>query len=137
MCSFAGEADGPLSEYIHGQNSMPLSDPHAVFTAHRPRARALEAISMIKRAQCILFTSFYELEAQIIDSLKVELHSPVPHMMLEEKLTSPPNGSNADYVGWLNSQPKQSVQYVSLGSFLSGSGSQMDETAMGLGLRGV
>ena len=123
---------------------MRLSDLHHVFTAHRPRARALDAISMVRRAQCILFTSFYELESQIIDTLKEELHCPVypigpsiPHMMLEEKLSSSPNGSNIDYIGWLNSQPKRSVLYVSLGSFLSVSGSQMDEIAMGLGLSGV
>lgn len=42
-----------------------------------------------------------------------------------------------DYLGWLNSQPNGSVLYVSLGSFLSVSGPQMDEIAIGLHASGV
>lgn len=104
----------------------------------------MEAFSMVRRAQCVLFTSFYELEPQIIDALREHLHCPVypvgpciPHMMLDDQPAAAPSGSNIDYIRWLNSQPKQSVLYVSLGSFLSISGTQMDEIAMGLNLSGI
>ncbi|ONK78484.1 uncharacterized protein A4U43_C02F19250 [Asparagus officinalis] len=134
-----GEADEPLGKYIPGHKSLRLSDLNSVLNAYRPLKRSLEAFSMVRRAQCILFTSFYELESQIIDALREQLHCPVytigpsiPFMHLRD------NNNNIDHIqGWLNSQPKKTVLYVSLGSFLSVSVAQMDEIATGLRLSGV
>lgn len=140
---FAGEEDESLGKYIPGHNKIRLSDLHSIFKSGTQN-RALEAFSMVRRAQCVLFTSFYELEAQVIDALRENLRCPVyavgpsiPYTMLDEKPTTSPDGSINDHLQWLDSQPKQSVLYVSLGSFLSVSGTQMDEIAMGLSLSGV
>ncbi|XP_020252282.1 UDP-glycosyltransferase 87A2-like [Asparagus officinalis] len=94
---------------------------------------------MVRKANCILFTSFYELGAQVIDTLREQLHCPVytigpsiPYMHLED------TNNNIDHIEeWLDSQPKESVLYISLGSFLSVSGAQMDEIAVGLKLSGA
>jgi UDP:flavonoid glycosyltransferase YjiC (YdhE family) len=88
----------------------------------------------------------YELEASVIDSLRSALPCPVfpigpcvAYMSLEdhyskssEELTSP-----GDCFTWLDCQPVNSVLYVSLGSFLSVSASQLDEIALGLAASGV
>lgn len=82
----------------------------------------------------------YELEASVIDSLRSILSCPVypigpcvPYMTLEDHTAS--NGkiaSQGDYFTWLDSQPVNSVLYVSLGSFVPVSASQLEEIALGL-----
>lgn len=82
----------------------------------------------------------YEIEASVIDSLQTALSCPVypigpcvPYMTLEDHRTmSNGNTSQGDYFAWLDSQPVNSVLYVSLGSFVSVSASQLDEIALGL-----
>ncbi|KAK8645698.1 hypothetical protein V6N13_119521 [Hibiscus sabdariffa] len=49
--------------------------------------------------------------------------------------TTSPNGH--DYLQWLDLQPKGSVLYVSMGSFLSVSAAQMDEIVAGVKDSGV
>lgn len=106
---------------------------------------ALQALAMVRKADSVLFTSFYELEARVFNALRASIPVPVypvgpsiPYMLLDEERLDEPSGSAApDYVGWLDSQPHGSVLYVSLGSFLSVSGAQMDEIAMGLSLSGT
>lgn len=135
------ESDEPLEQFVPGLSSMRLADFRSVRSIGRPLGRALEAFSWVRKAQCVLFTSFYELEACVIDALRAEFSCPVypvgpsiPYMTLEEKPKKPIllDGSEKDYFNWLDSQPKNSVLYVSLGSFLSVSSSQLDEIAMGL-----
>lgn len=82
----------------------------------------------------------YELEASVIDSLRSVLSCPVypigpcvPYMTLGDHNTMCNGDTNqGDYFTWLNSQPVNSVLYVSLGSFVSVSTSQLDEIALGL-----
>jgi UDP:flavonoid glycosyltransferase YjiC (YdhE family) len=83
----------------------------------------------------------YELEASVIDSLRSKISCPVypigpcvPYMTLEDHYNMPSGKvtSKGDYFNWLDSQPVNSVMYVSLGSFLSASASQLDEIALGL-----
>ncbi|KAG1338342.1 putative UDP-glycosyltransferase 87A2 [Cocos nucifera] len=138
LCVYAIDADKPLEQFVPGLSSMRLADFRTFSSAGTPLKRALEAFYWVRKAQCVLFTSFYELEACVIDALRSELSCPVypvgpsiPYMTLEEK-PKLLNRSNKDYFDWLDSQPKNSVLYVSLGSFLSVSSSQLDEIAMGL-----
>ncbi|CAO2177856.1 unnamed protein product [Urochloa humidicola] len=82
----------------------------------------------------------YELEASVIDSLQSVISCPVypigpcvPYMTLEDYRTmSDGDTSQRDYFTLLDSQPVNSVLYVSLGSFVSVSASQLDEIALGL-----
>ncbi|CAL1406203.1 unnamed protein product [Linum trigynum] len=94
---------------------------------------ALECIAQVPKAQYLLFTTLYELEIQAIDSLKQTFTFPVypigpaiPYLELQQ------NSSRADYMEWLDNQPKGSVLYISLGSFLSVSSTQMEEILAGL-----
>ncbi|GJM92816.1 hypothetical protein PR202_ga09320 [Eleusine coracana subsp. coracana] len=141
-----GEAEGShqkLGHYISNlsSSSIRLSDLEPLIHNKRTVKHVLAAVSSIRNAQCLLFTTMYELEASVIDSLRSRLSCPVypigpcvPYMTLEDHRNMP-NGkvtSQADYFTWLDTQPVNSVLYVSLGSFLSTSASQLEEIALGL-----
>ncbi|XP_060966612.1 UDP-glycosyltransferase 87A1-like [Cannabis sativa] len=103
---------------------------------------ALDCISQVPKAQFLLFTSFYELEPQSINTLRSEFSFPVyplgpaiPYLDLHDQHNN--SSSSQSYIQWLDSQPKGSVLYISLGSFLSVSSTQMDEIAAGLRTAGV
>jgi UDP:flavonoid glycosyltransferase YjiC (YdhE family) len=107
--------------------------------------RALECVSLVSKAQYLLFTSVQELEAEVIDTLKAELHFPVhpigptiPYFELQKNSSvTDDHIHGVNYFQWLDCQPTSSVLYVSLGSFLSVSSAQMDEIASGLRDSGV
>lgn len=95
-----------------------------------------QVFSNVRKAQCVLCTSFYELEPGSVNGMSLLLPCPIytvgpsiPHM--------PPVG-NSDkiqhekYSEWLDAQQKNSVLYVSFGSFVSMPSSQLEEVAMGL-----
>ncbi|KAK4482958.1 hypothetical protein RD792_010131 [Penstemon davidsonii] len=129
-------------DYIPGISSIRLMDIPTI--AYMKDLRlfhlALQIFPNVSKAQYLLSTSIYELEPQAINALKQEFSFPVytfgptiPYFNLE-----PPKENNHDhYFQWLNSQPQNSVLYVSLGSFLSVSSAQMDEIADGLRESGV
>ncbi|OAY74826.1 UDP-glycosyltransferase 87A2 [Ananas comosus] len=134
--------DQSLEQYIPGLTSMRLSDVRHMFS-YGTLERAFEAISSSRKAQCLLFTSFYEIESKVIDLLREELQYPIfaigpciPYMLLDRESkdnAASQNGcATANYFTWLDSQPESSILYVSLGSFLSVSTSQLDELALGL-----
>jgi UDP:flavonoid glycosyltransferase YjiC (YdhE family) len=98
--------------------------------------RAAEVFSNVRKAQCVLFTSFYELEACAIDAISQVVPYPIyavgpsiPNMALEG---GPYKIHHEEYINWLDDQPKKSVLYVSFGSHVSLSSSQLDEITMGL-----
>lgn len=131
--------DELISKYITGHSSIRLSDLSSIQSLHRPLQLILHAISKATEAQCILFTSANELEPYIINSLRSHLPFPVlpigpivPYLTLQHTNLKTPSHDDEDYLTFLNSQPQNSVLYVSLGSFLSASRSQMDEIALGL-----
>ncbi|KAJ4840484.1 hypothetical protein Tsubulata_000403 [Turnera subulata] len=106
---------------------------------------ALECIANVPGAQYLLSTSIYELEPQIIDLLKATFPCPIysigpaiPYLELEDRSLKPNCGHNCpDYIKWLDSHPKNSVLYISFGSFITISSTQMDEIAAGLRDGGV
>ena len=145
---FNKERGDELVDYIPGVSTIRIADL-PTFTYGDGRIvlpGVLEGISSVsKKAQYLLFTTFHELEAEAIDSIKANLPIPVypigpaiPYLELEEKnapITNSYNGVN--YLQWIDSQPPCSVLYISMGSFLSISNAQMDEIISGIRDSGV
>ncbi|CAN1754218.1 UDP-glycosyltransferase 87A2, partial [Linum perenne] len=100
---------------------------------------ALESVSRVSKVQYLLFTSPYELESKLIDALKTNFQFPVypigpsiPHLKL------PAVADNVEeYFSWLDAQPRNSVLYISMGSFLSASETQTEEIVAGVVASGV
>lgn len=141
----AERGDGRVN-HIPGISSFRLADlplapapeDEAVLTIVR------ESFSWVTKAQCLLFSCSYELEDNTIDSLKAEIQIPVypigpsiPLLSLQEGPPKSMDHTQVGYKSWLDSKPRSSVLYVSLGSFLPVSGEQMDEIAAGLRASGV
>ncbi|KAF3968727.1 hypothetical protein CMV_007417 [Castanea mollissima] len=134
-------------ENIPGISSTDLEDLRIVFHENNPKGmeQILNCFSMVSKAQYLLVNSFYELEAQTFDSLKVTFPFPVypigpTNRYLEPKLdqhSSFTTTSTIEYLKWLDSQPSASVLYVSFGSFFELSSTQMDEFAVALCSSGV
>lgn len=115
--------------YIPGLKSIRLSDILPGHTNEKILNRSRQAYVSVRRAKCVIFTSFREFEGDAVDALRKELPCPayavgpcIPFMALQEH----------DHMAWLDSQPVGSVLYVSLSSYLSVSATQLDEIAIGL-----
>ncbi|KAG5567052.1 hypothetical protein RHGRI_002578 [Rhododendron griersonianum] len=137
-----------LVNYIPGIPPTRIADLPTVFygdalkLVHMP----CEAVSRVPEAQYLLLTSIYELESQTIDAIKSAIPTPIysigpsiPYFRLGDNSSlsiDSQNGENS-YVQWLDSQPKSSVLYISQGSFLSVSKTQMDEIIAGVDMSGV
>uniref|UniRef100_A0A0D9WI50 Glycosyltransferase n=1 Tax=Leersia perrieri TaxID=77586 RepID=A0A0D9WI50_9ORYZ len=142
----AGNGSDPclVGSYIPGVKSIRISDLGTASSDSDKKMLnlILEAYSHVRKAQCVIFTSFYELDSNAIDALRRELPFPVfsvgpciPYMSLqaaERHAVAGAGEGEEPYMTWLNSQPASSVLYVSLGSFLSVSPAQLDEIAIGL-----
>ncbi|KAL6567093.1 hypothetical protein OROMI_015497 [Orobanche minor] len=133
-------------DYIPGIPSIRLADIPQI--AHMKDTSllnlALQIFPNVSKAQCLLLSSIYELEPQVIQALKQEFSFPIytfgpaiPYFNLTNSVSIPTDQNDHPYFGWLNSQPPSSVLYISLGSFLSVSTPQMDEIANGLRGSGV
>lgn len=92
----------------------------------------MKCFSSLAKADYLLISSIYELESRSIDALRAKFSFPVyvvgpaiPYFELY-------NHTNTSLEEWLDKQPRKSVLYVSMGSFLSVSDVQMDEIAAGL-----
>ncbi|GMY10520.1 UDP-glycosyltransferase 87A1-like [Fagus crenata] len=141
------EQGDELVDYIPGVSTTRVADLPMTNTrgdSEKLLPRILESISLVSKAQYLLFTSVHELEAQVIDTLKAILPIPVypigpaiPYLELE-KTSFITNANNVvNYFQWLDSQPPSSVLYISLGSFLSISSAQMEEIVGGVRDSGV
>ncbi|KAM1341474.1 hypothetical protein ACFX2F_005920 [Malus domestica] len=127
-------------DYIPGVSSTRLADlPFISEIFPNILHHILEDFSWVPRAQYLLFPSIYELEPQVIDVLRSIFSLPIytigPLIPYIKSNDHPSSGIN--YLQWLDSQPFSSVLYISMGSFLSFSGAQMDEIAGGLRLSRV
>ncbi|KAL6979037.1 7-deoxyloganetin glucosyltransferase [Sarracenia purpurea var. burkii] len=100
----------------------------------------LKAIASVSKAQYLLVTSIYELEALTFDALKTTIPIPIysvglaiPYFKLgHDTPLSKGEINSINYMQWLDSQPKASVLYISHGSFLSISRAQMEEIIVGV-----
>ncbi|KAK3009705.1 hypothetical protein RJ639_013754 [Escallonia herrerae] len=103
----------------------------------------LKAFSYATKGLGLIFTSFYELEPHIINTLIAELRIPIytigpaiPYLSLEDPSSMSIPRYDEECFKWLDLQPEASVLYVSLGSFLSNSNEQMHELSKGLSASG-
>jgi len=135
LWGFENDADGEV-ENIPGISSAHLADLRTVLHENDQRVLqlALECISKVPKANYLLLTTVHELEAETIESLKAIFPFPIypigpaiPYLELGENPSSVNNDHDPDYIKWLDSQPPESVLYISLGSFLSVSSAQMDQ----------
>uniref|UniRef100_A0A7C9F147 Uncharacterized protein n=1 Tax=Opuntia streptacantha TaxID=393608 RepID=A0A7C9F147_OPUST len=136
-------------DYIPGLPPTTIADLPTFFhgAGRELLHRVLEAISNANKAQCLLFTSVHELEEEAIHALKAKLPMPVypigpmiPYFNLQSNgICGGITNSDDDnsYFQWLDSQPRESVLYISQGSFLSVSSAQMDEIVAGIKDSGV
>ncbi|KAL4587797.1 hypothetical protein LXL04_000671 [Taraxacum kok-saghyz] len=130
-------------DYIPGVPPTRVADLVTAFNGNGKEVMpvSLQAVSMAAKAQFLLFVSVYELESQVIDAIKSELSIPVyaigpaiPYF----NLNNIENHQNTpDYIKWLDLQPEGSVLYISQGSFLSVSNSQLEEIIGGVRDSGV
>ncbi|KAM3390490.1 hypothetical protein ACQJBY_012213 [Aegilops geniculata] len=133
--------DDPMwDQLIPGQTCLTMREFQPILCGDASRVRFKARIRSARAGQCVLFSSFYELEAGVMDSLVADPSSPrmysvgpcIPYTALEEE----PRDEHS-YWAWLDTQPTGSVMYVSLGSFLSLPPSQLAELAMGLAASNV
>ncbi|KAK2990065.1 hypothetical protein RJ640_025428 [Escallonia rubra] len=134
-------------DYIPGLSAMCLADLPTIFYEQGSKNlyQAVDAVSVVPRAQYLLFTSVSELELEAIDALKAKLPIPVytfgPNIPYFKLIDNPSSTTHSDgdhsYFKWLDSKPEETVLYVSLGSYLSVSSAQMDEIEAGLKESGV
>ncbi|XP_049381823.1 UDP-glycosyltransferase 87A2-like isoform X1 [Solanum stenotomum] len=132
-----------LVSYIPGITPICVKDLPPVFHCkYREMLHLiLEVMSqLVNKAQYALFTTIEPLETQVIEALQAEIPVPIftvgptiPYLDTEFKTNQPcPN-----YLSWLDDQPKDSVLYISQGSFLSVSNTQLDEIIAGVHSSGV
>ncbi|KAF7018925.1 hypothetical protein CFC21_032165 [Triticum aestivum] len=129
--------DDPMwDQPIPGHTCLTMREFQPILCGEASRGRFMAGVRSARAGQCVLFSSFYELEAGVMDSLvSEEPSSPrmysigpcIPYTTLEEA----PRGEHS-YWAWLDTQPAGSVLYVSLGSFHSLPPSQLAELDMGL-----
>ncbi|XP_028792443.1 UDP-glycosyltransferase 87A1-like [Neltuma alba] len=131
-------------ENIPGVSSTRISDLPTIFHGNDNKVLqlALQCISRVKQAQYLLINSIYCLEPQAIDILKSIYSLPVYSIgpaipFFDMNNNHDTDGQNPNYIEWLNSQPRGSVLYISLGSFLSVSRQQVDELVAGVRESGV
>uniref|UniRef100_A0A0E0M690 Uncharacterized protein n=1 Tax=Oryza punctata TaxID=4537 RepID=A0A0E0M690_ORYPU len=103
---------------------------------------AEEAFVNVRKAQCILFTSFHELEPEIINRIAETAGCPIypigPSIpQLPRNGGDPGKIGNDDHRNWLDAQQENSVLYVSFGSYVAMPHLQLEEIAMALCDSGV
>ncbi|KAI3844655.1 hypothetical protein MKX03_026757 [Papaver bracteatum] len=147
----SGRAD-ELIDYIPGVSPIRLSDMPASLNRSNEQAfkAVYEAVSAVRKADCLLLTTYHELEPLAIKALMEVLPVPVypvgPSIPLRtmfgdlhdrNKTSCKIDMEKEYYLHWLGAQPENSVLYVSFGSFLSASSEQMEEILAGLRESGV
>ena len=135
-----------LVDYIPGISSIRLVDlPSSIVLRNQKMLnRILEAFSWVTKTQYLLFNSTYKLESQDIDVLKADLPMhiytvgpTIPYFNLGKNYLESNNHNHLNHIEWLDCQPRSSVLYISMGSYLSFSSAQMDDIAAGLHDSGV
>ncbi|PON85860.1 hypothetical protein TorRG33x02_183240, partial [Trema orientale] len=130
---------------VPGVSPLHVQELPSIFQGNDQRVLelALECISRLEKAQFLLLNTVYEIETLVINSIKEKYPFPVysigPAIPYPEiKVNVPKRQTDeVNYLQWLDSQPSNSVLYISLGSFLSVSKTQMEEIIAGVPKSGV
>ena len=147
MFHYAENGD-KLVDYIPGNSWIRLADiPLLDVNNQQILHWAMKSCQWMLKAHYLLFPTIYELEPQVIDAVKARFSIPIytigpniPYFSIEDNSCSLSNANNVtrhSHLEWLDSQPSNSVLYISYGSFLSVSSAQMDEIANALRDSGV
>ena len=135
-----------LVDYVPGISSIRLVDLPSLIVLRNQKMlyRILEAFSWETKTQYLLFNSTYKLEYQAIDVLKADLPMPIytigtttPYFNLGKNCLESSNHNDLNHIEWLDCQPRSSVLYISMGSYLAVSGAEIDDTAASLHDSGV
>lgn len=137
-----------MVNYIPGIPPTRIADLPSVFSHEVLEVvrTACEALLRVSKAQYLLLTSIYELESQTIDAIKAaipilvySIGPSIPYFGLRENsyVSTDSKKCETSYVHWLDSQPQSSVLYISQGSYLSVSRTQMDEIIAGVDMSNV
>lgn len=109
----AGQRCKSLDQYtpFPALSSVKCSDIKFFRSWELPMKRAAKVFSNVCKAQCVLFTSFCELEACAIDAISQVVPYPIyavgpsiPNMALEG---GPYKIHHEEYINWLDDQPKK------------------------------
>ena len=129
LCRVFNEDRGDeLVDYIPGVPTTRVVDLPTFMYGNGPEVlhRTMEGLSSLSKAQYLLFASIYDLESEAIETLKAKLPFPVypigpaiPYFELQKNSCLTDGHIGVNYFQWLDSQPTNSVLYVSLGSFIS------------------
>ncbi|KAL2488182.1 UDP-glycosyltransferase 87A1 [Forsythia ovata] len=130
-----------IVDYIPGLSHIRVLDLPTIVRSQEDSELFVKATSQaFHKAQYLIFTSVYELEAEVIDALKAKASFSIytigpatTYFKVKDVYSNMSNNiSDFNYLKWLNIQPPNSVLFISLGSFLSVSKAQMDEIVAGL-----
>ncbi|XP_057809079.1 UDP-glycosyltransferase 87A2-like [Salvia miltiorrhiza] len=133
-------------DYIPGLPPVCVADLPLIVREQESMPKLIQILPKDSNAKHLIFTSFHELEAQVIDALKQKSSlsiytigpAAVYYRLRDIKMSSSTTTTTTnDYLRWLDHQPPSSVLYISLGSFLHIPAAQMEEIAAGLQGSGV
>ncbi|XP_057809087.1 UDP-glycosyltransferase 87A2-like [Salvia miltiorrhiza] len=129
-----------IVDYIPGLPPVGVADLPLLIRDQESLPKLMQLFPNDSNTKHLIFTSFYELEAQVIDALKQKSSMSIYTIgpaSIYSRLRDIKTSSTNDYLRWLDHQPPSSVLYISLGSFLHIPAAQMDEIASGLQGSGV
>ncbi|MED6183830.1 hypothetical protein PIB30_041432 [Stylosanthes scabra] len=128
-------------DYIPGESWIRLADnPLLDKNNQKVLHWAMKSCESMLNSHCILLPTFYDLECKVIDAMRVKTSVPIYTVGPNIPYFNPRSdvdGNSYYYLTWLDTQPSDSVLYISFGSFLSVSSAQMDEIASALKNSGV
>ncbi|KAH7557119.1 hypothetical protein JRO89_XS11G0050200 [Xanthoceras sorbifolium] len=127
-----------IVDFIPEISSIRIADLPLVFMKNDQKSsvHVLPFKLEVSKLQYLLSSSIYEVEPQAFDILKAKFNIPIYHIGPLIPFSSTCQ-QDLDYIEWLNSQPANSVLYISMGSIHSVSSAQMDEMVAGLKSSGV
>lgn len=130
--------------YIPGIPSIRVQDlPRLSFDGigRKMLDQAKDSVSMACKGKCLVINSIQELESQTMEALKQQFPSeipvysigpPIPYFKPDKRRRRQNHDNNIDYIAWLDTQPRDSVLYISQGSFLSSSAEELKEIVGGV-----